>query len=61
MVSGPHYGGMSNLQTLPDLKAFLHIQTILLRIWKVVSFVLDGSRVRRGLCSLREKCLFVEV
>ncbi len=31
---------------MPDLKALFWFQTVRLRTWKVVSFVLDGSRDR---------------
>ncbi len=31
---------------MPDLKALFWVQTERLRTWKVVSFVLDGSRDR---------------
>jgi hypothetical protein len=31
---------------MPDLEAFLRVQIVLLRMWKVVSFVFEGRRGR---------------
>ncbi len=31
---------------MPDLKGLLHVKIVLLRVWNVVSFVLEGRKAR---------------
>ncbi len=33
-------------RAMPDLKALLHVKIVLLRVWNVVSFVLEARKAR---------------
>jgi hypothetical protein len=46
MVSGTLQQRLVGSGAMPGLKALLHVQTVQLRVWKMVSFILEGSKVR---------------
>ncbi len=44
---------------MPDLKALFWVQTVRLRTWKVVSFVLDGIKDRDSILYALRKVTFI--
>ncbi len=46
IVSTSPHSRQAGLSRVPDLKALLFVQIVLLRVWKATSFVLDGMMGR---------------